>query len=101
MTSVRRRPAGGLPHYGPSSDLTAGHLQGPNKTVTQARTTSFPWYASLKQTREPEPPAERSYSSEASSSEVSSSGGSGSAAPGSAASIASGSAASGSPAPGR
>ena len=25
------------------SDLAAGHLQGPVRTVTQVRTTSFPW----------------------------------------------------------
>ena len=39
---------GGVPvgfrYAGPAcSDLAAGHLQGPAQTVTQRRTTSFPW----------------------------------------------------------
>ena len=32
------------------SDLAAGHLQGPARTVTQSRTTSFPWSGLSKQT---------------------------------------------------
>ena len=34
---------GGLRLTGPSSGLAAGHLQGPKRSVTQVRTTSFPW----------------------------------------------------------
>ena len=34
----------GFRYAGPAcSDLAAGHLQGPAQTVTQRRTTSFPW----------------------------------------------------------
>ena len=35
--------SGGLRLAGPSTYLAAGHLQGPKRSVTQLRTTSFPW----------------------------------------------------------